>query len=61
MRDGNVKQNAKSVVILPGTRSINPLNWKLDETYAPASLNLGSIVIDEKNGEPSIGDVGADA
>ena len=57
----NVEVNAKSVVILPETRSINPLNWKLDETYAPASLNLGSIVTDEKTGEPVIGDVGADA
>jgi len=57
----NVELNAKSVVILPKTRSINPLNWKLDETYAPASMNLGSIVVDEKTGEPSIGDVGADA
>ena len=28
----NVEVNAKSVVILPETRSINPLNWKLDET-----------------------------
>ena len=58
---GNVAVNAKSVVILPETRSINPLNWKLDETYAPASLNLGSIVVDEKTGAPTIGDVGADA
>lgn len=58
---GNVEVNAKSVVILPETRSINPLNWKLDETYAPASLNLGSIILDEKTGEPSIGDIGADA
>ena len=57
----NVEVNAKSVVILPETRSINPLNWKLDETYAPASLNLGSIVVNEKTGEPEIGDVGADA
>ena len=58
---GNVASNAKSVVILPNTRSINPLNWKLDETYAPASLNLGSIVLNEKTGEPEIGDAGADA
>ena len=58
---GNVETNAKSIVILPGTRSINPLNWKLDETYAPASLNLGSIVLNEKTGEPEIGDAGADA
>jgi len=57
----NVEVNAKSVVILPETRSINPLNWKLDETYAPASLNLGSIILDEKTGEPGIGDAGADA
>ena len=58
---GNVEANAKSVVLVPGTRSINPLNWKLDETYAPASQNLGSIILDEKTGEWSIGDVCADA
>ncbi|MBQ7264874.1 MAG: DUF3089 domain-containing protein [Firmicutes bacterium] len=57
----NVETNAHNVVVLPHTRSINPLNWKLDETYAPVSLNLGSIVVDEKTGEPKIGDVGADA
>lgn len=39
---------------------INPLNWKFDETYAPAGLNLGSVVLDEVTGEPEIGDVGAD-
>ena len=57
----NVETNAHNVVVLPNTRSINPLNWKLDETYAPASMNLGSIVLDEKTGEPTIGDAGADA
>ena len=57
----NVETNAHNVVVLPNTRSINPLNWKLDETYAPASMNLGSIVVDEATGEPKIGDVGADA
>ena len=46
---------------MPETRSINPLNWKLDESHAPASQNLGSIILDEKTGDPSIGDVGADA
>ena len=58
---GNVEANAHNVVVLPGTMSINPLNWKLDETYAPASLNLGSLVANEKTGEPEIRDVGADA
>jgi len=57
----NVETNAHNVVVLPNTRSINPLNWKLDETYAPASMNLGSLVEDEKTGEPVIRDIGADA
>ena len=57
----NVETNAHNIVVLPETRSINPLNWKLDETYAPASMNLGSIVINAQTGEPSIGDAGADA
>jgi hypothetical protein len=57
----NVEENAKNVVVLPGAISINPLNWKLDETYAPASENLGSLVGDEKTGMGKIGDIGADA
>ena len=57
----NVETNAHNVVVLPHTVSINPLNWKLDETYAPASENLGSLVQNEETGEPEIGDVGADA
>ena len=40
--------------------SINPLNWKLDGTYAPASMNLGSLWPNEK-GELEIVDLGADA
>ncbi len=48
-------------MVLPNTRSINPLNWKLDETYAPASMNLGSLMTNEETGEPEIKDVGADA
>lgn len=56
----NVETNAHNVVVLPGTRSINPINWKLDETYAPASKNLGSIVGDDENGH-LIGDMEADA
>jgi len=57
----NVDQSAKNVVVLPGEISINPLNWKLDETYAPASENKGSLVFNEKTNEYEIGDVGADA
>ncbi len=57
----NVETNANNIVVLPHTRSINPLNWKLDETYAPASMNLGSLVENEKTGESEIADIGADA
>ena len=56
----NVEGNASNVVVLPGAISINPLNWKLDDTYAPASENLGSLTANEK-GEPEIADIGADA
>lgn len=57
----NAEVNAKTVVLLPNAISINPLNWKLDETYAPASENLGSLVVNEETGEPEIGDLAADA
>ncbi|MBQ3387632.1 MAG: DUF3089 domain-containing protein [Thermoguttaceae bacterium] len=57
----NVEENARNVVVLPNAISINPLNWKLDETYAPASENLGSLMLNEKAFEYQITDVGADA
>lgn len=57
----NAEVDAKTVVLMPGGISINPLNWKLDETYAPASLNLGSLIVNEQTGKPEIADIGADA
>lgn len=57
----NAEVDAKTVVLMPGGISINPLNWKLDKTYAPASLNLGSLIVNEQTGEPEIADIGADA
>jgi len=57
----SAEANAKSVVLLPGAISINPLNWKLDDTYAPASENLGSSMKNEATGIYEITDVGADA
>ena len=47
--------------MLPNGVAINPLNWKLDDTYASASENLGSLVMDEKTGKTEIRDIGADA
>ena len=57
----NVETNASTVVLLPNAISINPLNWKLDETYAPVSMNLGSLIVNEQTGALEIGDRGADA
>ena len=57
----NVKENAKNAVVLPNAISINPLNWKLDETYAPASRNLGSLMPNVKARRYEITDIGADA
>jgi hypothetical protein len=57
----NVEENAHNVVVMPGAISINPLNWKLDDTYAPASENLGSLMLNEETGEYEITDIGADA
>ena len=57
----NVEENAKNVVVLPGAMSINPLNWKPDETYAPASENKGSLVLNEETGEYEIKNIGVDA
>jgi len=57
----NVKENARNAVVLPNAVSINPLNWKLDETYAPASRNLGSFMPNLKAGRYEITDIGADA
>lgn len=36
-----------SPVLLPGAICINPLNWKIDETPAEASLNIGAVFFDE--------------
>ncbi len=39
--EGPENSDAKSVVVTKNAISINPLNWKRDDTYAPASENLG--------------------
>ena len=57
----NVEENAPNVALLPDGFCINPLNWKLDDTYAPASMNLGSLIANPETGEPEIADIGADA
>ena len=57
----SIEENAYNIVVLPNEISINPLNWKLDDTYAPASENLGSMIFNKKSLEYEITDVDADA
>jgi hypothetical protein len=59
----NVEANVPipNVIIAKNGIAINPLNWKLDETYAPASMSLGSIVGDENTGKTEIRDIDGDA
>ena len=59
----NVEENANNKVVLPGAISINPLNWKRDETYAPASENKGSVVLETDGTTPVLKtvDLGVDA
>jgi hypothetical protein len=40
--EGPENKGRASLVVAPGAVAINPLNWKTDETPAPADLNLGS-------------------
>ena len=39
--EGPENKNEHNGVVLQNSIAINPLNWKRDETYAPASENLG--------------------
>lgn len=41
--EGPGNKQADNVCVLPGAISINPINWRRDDTYAPASDNLGSM------------------
>ena len=48
--EGAGNKNQDSLVILPGAQCITPLNWKRDETYAGAELNLGGRIPDNEKG-----------
>ena len=57
----NSEWGSLTAAMLPNGISINPLNWRLDDTYAPATENLGSLVMDPETGACEISDIGADA
>jgi len=41
----------ENFMIMEGAKCINPLNWKTDSTYAPASKNLGARFYNFETGE----------
>ena len=47
-------------MLAPGAVSINPINWKRDDTYAPAKDNLGSLDIEGKLVAPGFADARVD-
>lgn len=49
--EGPGNKGKKSLAVWDDTVCINPLNWKLDETYAPVSANKGSLLL-KKGGIP---------
>ena len=54
-------ENENNIVVLPGAISINPLNWKRDETYASAEENLGGYIVNEELGKMEFVPHAADA
>ena len=61
--------NTENGVVLKNAISINPLNWKRDDTYAPAAENLGDhlpvfdermAVVDIKENRPGLADAQLD-
>ena len=59
--EGPENKGHNNSVVLPGAISINPLNWKRDDTYAGVEENLGSLVLNKKTGKYEIGDGIGDA
>ena len=39
--ESSANEGQDNIVVLPGAISINPINWKRDDTYASAEENLG--------------------
>ena len=58
--EGPANQEAKNVTLAPGGISINPINWKRDDTYASAKENLGSLTVDGKLIVPGVADARVD-
>ncbi len=54
----NLKE--KNMTLAPGGISINPINWKRDDTYANVKENIGSLTVEGKLVAPGIADARVD-
>ena len=59
--EGPANKGQTNIVVEDGAISINPLNWKMDDTYASADENLGSRILNEETGAYEIKKEIADA
>ncbi len=56
----NVEGNVSNCTLAPGGISINPINWKRDDTPASVKENLGSLTVEGKLVVPGIADARVD-
>ena len=58
--EGLGNKEADNMTLAPGGLSINPINWKRDDTYASVKENLGSLTVEGKLVTPGIADARVD-
>ena len=58
--EGPANLKEKNMTLAPGGISINPINWKRDDTYASVKENLGSLTVEGKLVTPGIADARVD-
>ena len=58
--EGPANLTEKNMTLAPGGISINPINWKRDDTPASVKENLGSLTVDGKLVTPGIADARVD-
>ena len=58
--EGPTNLKEKNMTLAPGGISINPINWKRDDTYASVKENLGSLTVEGELVTPGIADARVD-
>lgn len=58
--EGPANLKEKNMTLAPGGISINPINWKCDDTYASVKENLGSLTVEGALVTPGIADARVD-